>query len=133
MKNRIICKTLAVAVILLFIGLGIQPAFAVKSDSSDSKGGPDLKIIKIFISQNSGLHQDFATIECVVENIGDDFDGDYTYEGKMWRRSIFGETNLHFRTQNEFWGELGRQVKEDIDIFSLICFGGILLVFIEYG
>jgi hypothetical protein len=34
MKQRIIGKTLAVAVIILFIGLGVQPAFAVDVSTS---------------------------------------------------------------------------------------------------
>ena len=36
MKQRTICKSLAVAVILLFISLGIQPVIAVNKDTSDS-------------------------------------------------------------------------------------------------
>ena len=36
MKQRIICKTLAVAVILLFIGVGVQPAIAIIPDKSEN-------------------------------------------------------------------------------------------------
>ena len=42
MKQRTICKTLAVAVILLFIGVSVNPAIAVKSDSTDSDDDCDL-------------------------------------------------------------------------------------------
>ena len=35
MKQRIICKTLAVAVILLFLGLAIQPSVAVQPETTD--------------------------------------------------------------------------------------------------
>lgn len=36
MKQRTICKTLAVAVILLFVGFGVQPAFAVTPNIFDN-------------------------------------------------------------------------------------------------
>ena len=42
MKQRIICKTLAVAVILLFIGVGVQPAVAVTPDTSNSEDDCDI-------------------------------------------------------------------------------------------
>ena len=35
MKQRIICKTLAVAVIILFLGVGVQPAIAVTPETTD--------------------------------------------------------------------------------------------------
>jgi len=38
MKQRTICKTFAVAVILLFVGLGIQPTVAVTQETTDSYG-----------------------------------------------------------------------------------------------
>ena len=53
MKPRIICKCLAVAVILLFIGLGVQPAIAITPNTSDSEDDCNLcpkKISKLPLS-----------------------------------------------------------------------------------
>ena len=42
MKQRIICKTLAVAVILLFFGLGVQPAIAITPNTTESEDDCDI-------------------------------------------------------------------------------------------
>jgi hypothetical protein len=44
MNQRIICKGLAVAVIILFIGVGIQPAFADVSNTSVSDSIEDCNL-----------------------------------------------------------------------------------------
>ena len=91
MKQRTIYKTLAVAVIILFIGLGVQPVVAVTSNTSDRGDGPDLKILSIEISEQSYSHFNYITIKCRVKNIGSETDGEYRCSGKMWRRNIFGK------------------------------------------
>ncbi|UCF49061.1 MAG: hypothetical protein JSU91_04745 [Thermoplasmatales archaeon] len=42
MKSRIICKPLAVAVIVLFLGLAVQPSVAVQQDTTDSEDDCDI-------------------------------------------------------------------------------------------
>ena len=83
MKQRIICKGLAVAVILLFLGLAIQPSIAVQSDTSvsDDKnqvqppitGKPDLTIVDIV----DEYYVEGPTFKCVIQNIGSAPSADY--------------------------------------------------------
>jgi len=52
MKEKIICKTLTVAVILLFLGLVIQPSVAVQLDTSENE--EDCKLCPKISKQNIG-------------------------------------------------------------------------------
>ena len=130
MKKRIISKALAVAVIILFIWLGFQPAIAIKSNTSDSGDGPDLKCSTLAVTEGeafSGLP--FLIIRCKVINIGDDYSGKISYSGKGWRRNIFGKEVELFPesdSKNVNWkkGEI-----KNIDI----CFSGFPVMWMPFG
>jgi hypothetical protein len=63
MKQRIICKTLAVAVILLFIGVGIQPAIAVNvSTSTFDNPPPNRPIIYGPVQGKVGVDYNFSFV-----------------------------------------------------------------------
>ena len=74
MKHKIICKTLAVAVILLFIGLGVKPVIADTPDIIDNiKNKKDweyqehVPIIRLIILQ-IGMAVVFSLMEKLPDN-----------------------------------------------------------------
>ena len=84
MNQRTICKILVVAVIILFIGIGIQPAFAVTSDTSESEDDCNLcpkKVsnqhydkVEVMINILSGLLKKYPIVEDIPVMLIDEGD-----------------------------------------------------------
>ncbi len=79
MKKDLLCKTFVMGVVVLFIGVGVQPAFAVETKSSDLNENPSLNdglpelIVKdiVFWEHDPGSH--FYYVYGYIKNQGDDY------------------------------------------------------------
>ena len=120
MNQKTIFKSLAVVIILLFIGLGVQPAIAVKSDYTDNGEGPDLKCLKLKIKIDIGLSGiPYVDVKCSVINIGDNYSGKMNIVYRAWDRVlvVYDDLGGGNYTKNVNWenGEI-----KNFDICELI-------------
>jgi hypothetical protein len=85
MKQKKIIKTLAVAIILLYIGVGIQPVIANSNDNSDSVNRPDLKCRELGIWERRDSNNiPYWVFVCYVLNDADRYTGEVTINGEGW-------------------------------------------------
>lgn len=112
MKKDWLVKTLALGVVVLFIGVSCSSAISVdtktsKSSSIDSDkenpnknilNGPDLKIEKVYLTYGEKGHMWVWFITCDVTNIGEPIvDGKLEYYSEVWRWNYLTQTE-------ESWG-----------------------------
>ena len=66
MKTRIICKTLAVAVIILFLGLAVQPSVAVQPEEEmdESTFGLCILLVWTYWTIGGGIPDSFVKLKC---------------------------------------------------------------------
>jgi len=113
MKQRTICKTLAVAVIILFLGLAVQPSVAVqtktemyiKESQKTFKKLPDLICERINVYPHDAGQPD-QYIDAWIRNIG--------------RAEAQGNLTINFKVERTLFGLFGiRTVFEEYSVHNL--------------
>ena len=73
MKERTICKGLAVAVIILFLGLAVQPSVAVQPEQVKNESPIDFCVLMVWTISiiGAGVPEPFTRIKCEDLDTGD--------------------------------------------------------------
>ena len=97
MQKNHTCKTLAIGIIILFIGVGIHPVFAVESKTSN--GSSELIISKSYISRSWQRHYYYIIFS--IKNVGEEtFDGYISTHGEM--RPLFKPSEIFAEASGSF-------------------------------